>query len=440
MTDLLKPKDDSEAVAVFRAQVIGPLTCRNHSGHGELREALRELAEQLVTPPGHAVSRCYSLTTLERWYYAFKRRGLAGLAPRSRASGFARKLDDQKRELLLEIRREHPRVSTALILRTIERDGRLLKGSISEPTLRRLYIAHGLDRQTLSAGERPRRRWETAAPNLLWHTDVCHGPAFRLDGRSVPLRIHALLDDHSRYVVAIQACSTERESEMLALCVKAFRGQGLPDAIYTDNGPTYVGDALATLCSRLGIGLIHARPHDPQARGKMERFWRTLREQCLDHFGALSSLHDVQVRLLAWLDGHYHVTAHSSLMGKTPAQVFESGRRKPAPDVMLREALVVHGKRRLRRDATLSIAGSDFETEQGFLAGRLVVVARSLLDSRELPWIEHEDQRHVLQHVAPQKHGMQRKPRARRGIDAIPFDPPGALLAKATGKHREDAR
>jgi transposase InsO family protein len=63
-----------------------------------------------------------------------------------------------------------------------------------------------------------------------------------------------------------------------------------------------VGDALATLYSRLGIGRLHAKPHDPQARGKMERFWRTLREQCLDHVGELVSLHDVQVRLLAWLD------------------------------------------------------------------------------------------------------------------------------------------
>jgi len=440
MTDSLNPKDEAEAVAVFRAQLIGPLTCRSYEVHGEFREVMRELAEQPVTPPGHSVSRCFSVTTLERWYYAFKKHGIEGLKPRSRASGIAKGLDDHARELILSIRREHPRVSTALILRTLERDGRLQKGAVSEPTLRRLYAAHGLDRRTLAAADRPRRRWQTAAPNLLWHTDVCHGPALRVDGRSVPLRIHALLDDHSRYVIAIQARSTERESEMLALCVKAFRSQGLPDAVYTDNGPTYVGDAFATLCSRLGVGLIHARPHDPQARGKMERFWRTMREQCVDHLGSLSSLHEVQVRLLAWLDQHYHVTAHSSLMGKTPAEVFESGRRTPVSDVMLREALVVHGKRRLRRDCTLSIAGSEFETDQGFLAGRLVTVARSLLDPSELPWIEYEKQRHVLLHVAPQKHGTRRKPRPRRGIDSIPFDPPGALLAKATGKSREANR
>jgi transposase InsO family protein len=434
MTETLKPKDPTEAIAVFRSQVIGPLLCRDYSDHGELAEALRELAAHAVTPPGHGVSRNFSVATLQRWYYRFKKRGLEGLKPKSRAVGFAQSLDEGTRELVLQIRRERPRVSAALILRTLIREGRLAKDVLSQATLCRLYAAHGLDRCTTRADDKPRRRWETAAPNMLWHTDVCHGPALRVEGRSVPLRIHALLDDHSRYVVALQACSTERETEMLALTVKAFRLEGTPDALYTDNGPTYIGDALSTFCARLGVGLIHAKPHDPQARGKMERFWRTLREQCLDHLSALTSLHDVQVRLLAWLDQHYHVTAHSSLMGKTPASVFESGRRTPVSDVMLREALIVHGKRRLRRDATLSIAGSEFETTQSFLAGRNVTIGRSLLDCSELPWIEHEDQRHVLTHVAPRTNAQQQRPRLRRGIDAVSFDPPGVLLAQATGK------
>ena len=434
MTDSLKPKDSVEAVAVFRAQVIGALLCRDPESHGELADSLRQLSEQPVRPPGRDTSRCFSVATLERWYYAFKARGLDGLKPKGRTLGFGLRLDVSTRDLLLQIRRDHPRVSTALILRTLERDGRLPRGRISQQTLRRLYAAHGLDRQHVEATEQPRRRWEVAAPNLLWHTDVCHGPGLRIDGRSSPLRIHALLDDHSRYVVAIQACATERESEMLALTVKALRLHGCPNALYTDNGPTYIGDALATLCSRLGIGLIHAKPHDPQARGKMERFWRTLREQCLDHVGELNSLHDVQVRLLAWLDRHYHVTPHSSLLGKTPAQVYETGRRPPVDEIMLREALIVHGKRRIRRDATLAIAGSLFELEQAFLSGRLVTIARSLLDPSELPWVEHEDQRHVLRHVTPRRNAQRKRPRLKRGIDSVPFDPPGIWLAEITGK------
>ena len=128
------------------------------------------------------------------------------------------------------------------------------------------------------------------------------------------------------------------------------------------------------------------------------------------------------------------MTAHSSLMGKTPGGVFAAARRTPVPDVMLREALIVHGKRRLRRDGTLSIGGTEFETTQSFLAGRNVIVGRTLLDCSELPWIEHEGQRHVLKRLASRDNAKQPRARARRGIDAVPLDPSSVFLAQATGK------
>ena len=433
--DDLVPKDGAEALALFRAQVIGPLLCREPGSHGELSAALREIAAQPVLPPGAEVSRTYALSTLERWYYAFKKHGLPGLRSRSRAAGHALSLPADQRELLLSIRHDHPRVSAALIVRTLVADGRLREGAVSESTVRRLYAEAGLDRQSLAQGARePRRRWQAHAPNVLWHSDVCHGPSLRIDGRAVPLRIHALLDDHSRYVVAIQAAATERESEMLALMVKALRLHGAPEVLYLDNGSTYSGHALATACGRLGIGLVHAKPYDPEARGKMERFWRTLREQCLDHCTQLGSLHDVQVRLLAWLDRHYHVTAHSALMGKCPAEVYEAHAAELVSEAMLREALLVRGRRRVRRDGTLQIAGTDFELTQGYLAGRLVTIARSLLDPTELPWVEHEQQRLPLRRVDPKSNARRKEHRPRTGIDAVPFDPAGALLDHALGR------
>jgi putative transposase len=433
MTEELKPKDHAEAVALFRAQVLGPLVCRDWLGRGERAGELRALSREAWRPPGAAVSRSYSVTTLERWYYLYRHGGFEALKPERRSDrGYAQALSEEQEALVLDVRRDHPRVSAALILRTLEADGRLPEGVLTEATLRRLYRAHGLDRRTLHAGDRePRRRWAAARPNALWHADVCHGPALRIDGRAMPLRIHAILDDKSRFVVALEACTTEREVEMLRLLVKALRLHGAPDVLYLDNGPTYSGQALATACTRLGIALVHARPHDPQARGKMERFWRTLREQCLDHLGGLGSLHEVQVRLLAWLTKHYHATAHSALMGKGPGEVYAAEPSTPVSEAMLREALIVRGRRRIRRDGTVSVGGQDFELEQGYLAGRQVTIGRSLLDPTELPWVEHEEQRFELLPVDPTLNAKRKKPhRPKTGIDAIPFDPPGALVAQ----------
>lgn len=442
----LAPKDAAEAVGIFRAQVIGPLLTRVFTSHGELASAIRALSRERHRPPNSSVTRTYSEATLERWYYRFKKGGLAGITPQRRSdTGHARELTDSQRDLLLAIRREHPTTSVALILRTLELDGRIAKNVVSLSTLRRLYREHGLDRVTLRASDgRVRLRWQADRVDALWHADVCHGPAMKIAGRTLPLRIHAILDDHSRYIVAIVATTTEREIEMLALLVKAMRSTGrAPEALYLDNGATYTGDVLATACSRLGIGLLHATPHDPQARGKMERFWRTLREGCLDHVGTPGSLHDVQVRLLAFLAKHYHIAPHASLMGRCPSEVYESAPRydESVSESELAAALTVHGRRRVRRDGTLEIGGLTFETRAGFLAGRVVVIGRSLLDPSSDPWIEHEGQRYPVGRVDAEenarrkKHGPNLK-RAGRGLD-VAFDPAGALVDALVARRTE---
>jgi putative transposase len=438
----LTPKDHAEAVAIFRSEIIGALT-RRDLDHGELRNELRMLSQRRYHPPGIRTTRQYSVTTLERWYYAYRSGGLAALRPAPRKDrGHARDLGAELRQLLIDIRREHRSASVPLILRTLTADGRLASNVVSQATVRRLYADHGLDRIPAreGGGQKTRLRWEAESPGALWHADVCYGPALTINGQSRPLRIHALLDDASRYVVAIEARHTERETDMLEILVRALRRHGPPDVLYLDNGPTYIGEILRTACARLGISLLHARPYDAQARGKMERFWRTLREGCLDHLGSLSSLHDVEVRLLAFLDQHYHVAPHAAHMGRSPASVFADGRRR-ADDLdeqKLKDALTVRERRRVRADTTVSVDGEDWELDQGYLAGRLVTVARSLLDGQ--PWVEHEGQRLDLHRVDPKVNARRTRPPRRPGetnaTGVTPFDPAGALLDRATGRWR----
>ena len=80
----LAPKDTPEGVAIFRAQVIGPLLTRVFSSHGDLASAIRMLARERHLPPGASTTRHYSETTIERWYYRFKKHGLRAWARRTR--------------------------------------------------------------------------------------------------------------------------------------------------------------------------------------------------------------------------------------------------------------------------------------------------------------------------------------------------------------------
>lgn len=427
----LNPKDHAEAVATFRHAVIGPLHARALS-RGEFAEAMRELSAERFRAPGAPRTRTYSVPTLERWFYRYRRDGLDGLRPKVRTDrGRGRDLTPELRELLCDIRREHPNASARLIVRTLEADGRLAKDTVKPSTVCKLFRQEGLDRIAVrdGSGEKTRLRWQAAAPDALWHADVCHGPSLLVGGVRTPLRIHGMLDDCSRFVVALEAHSHEREEDMLGVFVRALRLHGKPDVLFLDNGSTYRGEVLQTACSRLGISLVHAKPYDPEARGKMERFWRTLREGCLDHLGEVGSLADVTARMNAFLARHYLPMPHAGLLGRSPNAVYAPAERVPnrVQDAALREALAVRERRRVRRDTTVSLEGRVYELDHGFLAGRVVDVVYSHLDAPIAPAVDYEGRLYPMRLVDPVANGDRKRPPRRKHADVprtkVDFDP-----------------
>jgi putative transposase len=437
----LGPTDPAEAVAIFRATLLGPVMHRELA-HGQLAAELRALSQQRFRPPGADSTRTYSVPTLERWLYAYRAEGLVGLRPEPRSDrGFAQELPAELRTLLLDIRREHPSASVPLILATLLDEGRLEEGQVSEPTVRRLYAAEGLPRRAArdEGGATTRLRWQAERPGALWHGDVCHVPSCTVGGRTIPLRIHGLLDDTSRFVIGLEAHTTEKEVDMLGMLVDALRRHGKPDALYFDNGSTYRGEVLQTACARLGITLLHARPYDPEARGKMERFWRTLREGCLNFLGAVPSLADVNARLRAFLDKRYHPAPHAGLMGKSPAKTyaFEPASDRAIDEAALRAALTVRSRRRVSKDNVLSLDGVAWELDQGYLAGQTVTVAHCFVAPGQAPWVEVEGKRLVLRPLDPLKNARRKRPprggpTAPKPTRPVDFDPTRALLRGAS--------
>lgn len=438
----LEPADHAEEIAIFRVTILG-LVMHRELTHGDLADALRALSKQRFRAPGADSTRTYSVPTLERWLYAYRAGGLAALRPERRSDrGFAQELHVDLRELLLDIRREHPSASVPLILETLVAEGRLKADAVSEPTVRRLYAAYGLRRRAASEGdgETARLRWQAERPGALWHGDVCHVPQGHVGGRTIPIRIHGLLDDASRHVIALEAHTTEKEVDMLAMLVDALRRHGKPDALYLDNGSTYRGEILQTACARLDITLLHAKPYDPQARGKMERFWRTLREGCLNFLGEVASLSDINARLRAFLDKRYHPAPHAGLMGKSPAKVYAT---RPAgegavDENALRVALTVRSRRRVSNDNVISLDGTAWQLDQGYLAGQIVTVACCFTSPGEAPWVEHEGKRLALHPLDPVKNARRKRPprggpAAEKPARPVDFDPMRALMRRKDG-------
>lgn len=422
----LVPKDHGEEVAVFRSQVIGPLVHRALT-RGELSREVAALSKRRFRLPGAAVTRCYSVPTLLRWYRRFRKGGLAALVPRPRKDrGHAKALDPQLRELVLAVRRAHATASAQLIVRTLEEKGRLTRGLVSASTVRRLLRDAGLDRTRLrdTAGH-VRLRWEASHAGALWQGDVCHGPVIGGDGRWIRPKIHALMDDRSRYVVALEVRESETEEDMLAILVATIRRSGRPDGLYLDNGATYIGAALALACARLGMALIHPKAHDPEARGKIERFWRSLREKCLDYLPRETTLAELQQRLDIFLSKHYQHEPHEGLFGDTPASVWETRQTQVPTEAALAGALTAEKIRRVTKDGVVTIDGRLFEVRQGFLAGHRVKV-RSCLVAGLAPVaeVEHDGRRYQLKPLDRAANGSGRRPaQTREAVPAVPFDP-----------------
>lgn len=382
-----------EELALFRHAIIGDLVVCDLP-HGSLQEELKERAKRHYRPPGALASRTYHWKTLQRWLLS-AREGLVQLQPSSRKRGFGLALSDDSRQLMLDMRVEHPSAAADLLLDEAVKHGAVKEGALSLPTLRRVYADAGLSRlskRPRSLRARDRRRWEADRVGRVWHTDVCHVWRRKPEGGVEKVYVHAILDDHSRYVVAIRAAVAETENDLLELLVEALLRYPAPEVLYTDNGATYRGDLLTLALDKLGVRLAHAAPYDPEARGKMERFWRTLRQRLLDLDDEPRTLHELNAALLAWLDTDYHLRPHGGLMGDRPGKRFRAGLAAlPSPRAAseLAAALEVKRTAKVRKDATFSVDGALYEVRGRHLAGKTVQLALDPFTDKLLR-VEHE--------------------------------------------------
>ena len=434
-----------ERIALFRLSIIGDLLSQQLEP-GQLKQELEERAKNRYRPPGAKRTRTYHFKTLQRWYYAAKADLAGGLLPRSRARGFARKLDDEQRDLLLQMRMENPSAAAELVLSEAVRNGIVAQGVLTEPTLRRLYRSAGLPRVSKRRADRKgdvqRRRWQAEHPGDLWHGDVCHLAQLDAKGRQRRVLVHGFLDDASRYCTALMPRYLERERDMLEVFCGALLRHPAPKTLYLDNGACYSGELLQLVCKRLGIRLVHAQPYSPEARGKMERLWRTMRQRCTDHLPPTAGAHQVGQALWAFLDTDYHRRPHAALMGQTPRRRYLDGLSTlPAPlsAGQLAKAMEVSVTRRVRKDCTFDLCGTTYEVAGRHLASKQVTIVVDGLTDRPLraTWQDHDlrfgpcdpvKNRHRSRGTTAAKPDAAT---ASADADSTPFDPVAALLQKA---------
>ncbi len=221
----------------------------------------------------------------------------------------------------------------------------------------------------------------------LWQGDALHGPALvnPATGRPQRVIIFGLLDDRSRIFPYLEAGFGETEHRFLTVLYNAIARRGIARALLLDNHASFTGYDLRVLCATLNIRLVHCRPGDGPGEGKIERAWRTIREHVLDRLDTqqITTVDELNLRLWSYVEGEYHNRSHSSLSGKTPLEVWESGAediRWPSDPGWLEEAFHCQAERTTRNDSTVLWRGVFYEVPP-YLRGRKVHLRYSLLDT-----------------------------------------------------------
>ena len=266
--------------------------------------------------------------TAYKWLGRYRAEGAAGLCERSRRpKSSPSRLSALVEDLVAATRLAHPAWGGRKIRRVLQDDG--LDPAPSASTVTAILRRRGLLDGPRAGAARAHARFEHDRPNDLWQMDFKGHVATAGAGRLHPLTV---LDDHSRYALALAACGDEREATVKARLEAAFRVFGLPWRMLADNGPPWGAcggelTGLAVWLMDLDVALIHGRPYHPQTQGKDERFHRTLKAEAMRE--TFPSLAEAQTAFDAWRALYNGRRPHEALGMAVPAS-----RYAPSPRPM----------------------------------------------------------------------------------------------------------
>ncbi len=350
-------------IALFRyslvQEVISP-----HLTAAQRGRRVRELASVPHPGPGGGEVRV-SYQSINRWKRAYLDDGFEALVPSPRQA--SPRTPAEVLDLAAALKRENPGRTAAQVQRIL----RSASGwAPSDRTLQRLFTRLELNRPPADPGQQQVfGRFEASRPNELRTGDALHGPV--IGGRKTYL--FCFIDDHSRAVTGARWAFHEDVVRLAAALRPALATHGVPESVYVDNGSAFVDAWLLRACAVLGIKLVHSRPGRPQGRGKIERFFRTVRDQFLVEIAGdgqpagtrAADLAELNRLFSAWVAASYHRAVHSET-GQAPLARWAAGVGDllplPSP-AQLREAFLWSERRTVRKTATVSLHGNLYQVD-----------------------------------------------------------------------------
>jgi putative transposase len=365
----LMTENEKQQVGIFRFSVIHEFVGGAALSRIERTQLLKEKCARKWDIPFSGRSRI-SHSAILRWIRLYNESGgrLESLYPKDRSdNGRSRAIDEETGLNLIHLRQEMPDATVPVLIRMMK-ERRLSDKDLRPTTVYRFLHHHNLMKPPVLNPDR--RKFEAELPNDIWQSDVMHGPMVTVGDRKRKSYLIAFIDDHSRLIPYARFYLSENLASFLNAFEKALLKRGLPRKLYVDNGAAYRSKQLEHITASLGIALIHARPYKPQGKGKIERFFRTVRMQFLSEVDQMS-LDELNGAFDLWVRQVYHQRVHSGT-GKTPLDRFTSQMEclRASPD-NLRDHFRMIARRKVAKDRTVTLDGHLFEAPVKLIGQRV---------------------------------------------------------------------
>jgi transposase InsO family protein len=302
----------------IKMQVLGSL----EYAEGATLKARYQTVSEMIFKDLEGTHFQFKWRTIQTWWDRYRKHGLIETTLR-KDRGAMRKVcpEDLLEAINLALpyfKQQVPNI-TALYRVCIQK-GLLRRDQIASNTFRRAVKKYDLLKPEGEHSSKLRLAFSKAHANDMWQADSLHGPYLHINGRrEKPVKTYLIcfIDDASRVITHGEFFTEDDTLNLISCYQDALYKRGVPKAIYVDNGSNYAAKEFANICTRLGTILLHTPVRDGASKGKIERFFRTVRDQFLiRNLEDIHSLTELNTQFTDWVENTYHNREHSTLKMK----------------------------------------------------------------------------------------------------------------------------
>jgi len=370
--------DKNVQIALFKYKIIAPILADDRIRQNQ-KAYFRKLSEKVHNIPFLGEKK-FSASTFKKWLVIYRKNGFEGLLnSRRKDKGSSRAISG---ELMIQISHltEKYRFRTVVNLY----DYLIMQGIISVDQFSYVTLNNFVKKNDLfkpHIQKKPRKAYEVGHINQLWVADFMYGPYVMCGKRKVKSYLCAIIDDFSRYIVSAKFSTSLSSLSFQFTLKKAISTFGVPNNVYCDNGKAFVEGSLSLISARLGFVIIHSKPYDAPSRGKIERYFKTVRDRFIPNLyiqldNATPTLVQLNSFFSNWLLNDYNKKIHSAINSSPYDRYFadiHNTKLRKIPVDKVHKAFFITVFRRVNNDSTIPFEKDLFQVPSEYIGMKIQI-------------------------------------------------------------------